>query len=157
MNYVVVSVLEDVGLREPFRKWPLHLTLSPIFEWEDREDVLIERLKDIAGSYPPIDIKFDRLSMFGPKRDVPVLEVEENSHLHALHHDIYGVVGGSNAEGDNYWMDNYHPHSTIRNPRKAELVAVGDTLTVGSFGLFKYLNMRDKTKVLTSDFALKPN
>lgn len=157
MNYVVVSVLEDVGLRETFRKWPLHLTLSPIFEWEDSEGVLIESLKGIADSYLPIDIKFERLSMFGPKRDVPVLEVEENSQLQTLHRDIYAVAGSFNTEGTDYWLDNYHPHATIRNPRKAKLVAVGDTLTVGSFGLFKYLDMKDKTKVMTSDFLLASN
>lgn len=124
-------VFEDaLRLKEYFQKThnskaalnsPPHITLHMPFQWRaDKEEALIEKLKNFIKQHDPIKICIDNFSSFPPR--VIFLNVVTTEPLvtfqKALHRFCKKELNVFNA---NYKEDPYHPHVTLafRDLRKS--------------------------------------
>lgn len=96
-------------------KLPQHITLGPVFEVKNIEEVekyfdsLTEELKPFIVSVTDIDLK-----IYGDKDDgfaVLLMNIKETEKLRNLHNDIYKYIDEHTWETDN--SKKYHFHSTI--------------------------------------------
>lgn len=153
-QYVVAALLENVDTRAPFQKWPLHITLSPIFA-TDHIAPVCSKLQVISQTYRPMTLIVDKRNLFGAKHNVPVLELAPHRRLSALHRDIYSTIEPFILEGSGtHWQEHYRPHITIRQHRQLPF-QLGERVEVRAFSLFEYTDRPTRTKSKTDDFYLQ--
>lgn len=153
-QYVIAALLEDVNARRLFQKWPLHITLSPIFA-TDRIAPVRSKLHRISRTYRPMTLTVDKQSFFGAKHNVPVLELELHRQWHALHRDIYSAIKPFILEeSGGHWQEHYRPHITIRQHQQLPF-QLKERIEVKVFSLFEYTDRQTRTKSKTNDFYLQ--
>ncbi|MFY0625372.1 MAG: 2'-5' RNA ligase family protein [Reichenbachiella sp.] len=94
-------------------KSPPHITLHMPFQWRsDREDLLIEKLREFDFSGFSIDILLKGFGFFDP--GVVFVDVVENENLTKLQSELIGYIRKSfNLFNANYKDKPFHPHVTI--------------------------------------------
>lgn len=135
-KYTIICLLEDVDEEYEFSSssWPLHLTLADVFAIDWSEEVLKEKLVEIASTLKPVTSKATRDEYFGPNQDVHVVLVEKTNDLVSMHYHIVNLLKKGDIKFNNpqYSEEGFFPHSTVQ---KRAMVKPGDTVRVQNIAL----------------------
>lgn len=114
-RYLLANLIEKQQVGEEFQKWPLHVTLMPWFEFEN-EVLLVEKLDTLFSTMDSFLYLGGEQDMFGPKKNVPVFKVKNNSPMRTVHKQIMTLLSELGAKIDDpYVGDNFFSHITVRN------------------------------------------
>jgi hypothetical protein len=135
-SYVIVAPLDEMPLGFEFRTdaWPLHLTVVPPFTTR----LPLQRATDVIESaclgIPPSSARAGRRALFGRHRDVPVVTLDPEPALHALHVALLDALEPFIAQGGDprHVRDGYRPHVTAQRGRE---IAPGASVLVDRVAL----------------------
>jgi 2'-5' RNA ligase len=130
-------------------RWPLHLTVIPPFYITPKanEDIVLEEIAQCGLGLGPIKLNYGEIrsgvipieigniEMFGPKNDIPVVEIlDPSNRLHELHSSLLSELGRIGCKYINLnpdWAgDNYSPHATTKGGVVLDHPFLCDTLTL---------------------------
>lgn len=111
-DFLIVCMLEPIGVGAQFTRWPLHMTVLPWFKAPDLE-IVIRRLKPLVAAHKPLTLQIGERAYFGPAGKLPVMRLENTAGLQAMHMELLAAVteAGWLLEG-RYTGERYTPHVT---------------------------------------------
>lgn len=132
---VIAILLEPLQLDREFIQWPLHITIVPWFHGYDEEklDLL---LAGLAKAVKPFSAVVGDVEKFGPKKDVAVNVIDDNSDLIKLHEIVFNELerNGFVIHQKDFVGDKYRAHVTRQPISNANF---GDELEIKSLTLIK--------------------
>lgn len=142
-EYVVVSFLQS-EMPSTFRQadWPLHVTIARPFFTPKAVSELLQALKTVASKNKVLRTIGKAKQMFGPNKDVAVVELECTEALQSLHKQVKEVLG-PDAMISGPEFKEYRPHVTNQ---KAAGISVGEEVMIRSISLVAMTT--DERKVL---------
>lgn len=146
-RFVIVSFLNK-DIPSVFRKqdWPLHVTVLAPFHSDRSKEELISALTSVSSQNNPIVSVGESQEMFGPKEDIPVIELGNTPELQSLHEQIedkFSSLVQANAQ-QHY---SFRPHVTNQKSGK---IFVGEEVIIDSVSL---VEMReDGRRVLHTEY-----
>lgn len=143
-DFILVHFInpQSIGLTFERRRmqWPLHITLIVWFGLPAaaRQDELEARLQEVAGSSAPFDLEIGPVAYFGPKKDVPVNTVLNQSPAHSLHINLKKTLDTLEVSYQSeQWTGNaFTAHITQHGDAEVE---AGTTLRIEDFYLAELL------------------
>jgi 2'-5' RNA ligase len=117
-EFVIVNMLEPIGIGTRFAMWPLHMTLLPWFNAPDVETVK-QQIELALSDFQPFEVEVGQREHFG-QRKLPVMLIKNTPKLQALHETLLKVinVNGWDLPG-RYTGEHFKPHVTHKAGRDA--------------------------------------
>jgi 2'-5' RNA ligase len=121
-RYYYAFLTEERNAGHESKHTPQHITLIPPFNAK-KEDVLAVA-KETAADFNPFEIETGEHTMFGPEKNIPVIEIKPNQILHAIHLALLARLEARDIiikEGK-FIGDDYVPHIALKkfHPRLEE-------------------------------------
>jgi hypothetical protein len=149
-EYLAAHLLEPQEVTEPFRVFPLHVTVLRWFTHPNEQQV-IEIVRDITDQHMPFKLKAGALGKLGsPQTPVDVRFVMPQPELTSLHEKLEErlVKSGAQLVGKQY--EGYKPHVTKKGRKE---LAADATISVNYLYLFGKED-KSKQKTVIGKFAL---
>ena len=131
-KYVVVNFFDhfEIGYNFPKEVWLRHVTLMPLFSTVDIKAVQ-SNLEHVASLTGKIKVQTTGTDNFGPKKDKPVLLLDQPYKLSALHAALINIPCVSFTSPE-YNAAGYRPHITLQ---KDSNIQVGEKFTISCLTL----------------------
>ena len=111
MRLVLAAILDKQSVRERFTKWPLHITILPPFEVDDKADVLCAIQDEVTKSLP-ITVQVGDFAVYGNNRLVQ--KIIPNQALQSLHKKLLRIAEVHHWDvAGRYTGNHYTPHITL--------------------------------------------
>lgn len=117
-KWAIISLLEQVedGTEFHYTDSPLHVTFAGVFAAPVDGNKLVAGLVNILAEQKSVEIQADKMDMFGPNKDIPVMKIKKGAALMALYGVIYMWLDKSEVKYNSpeYQGKGYQPHSTFQ-------------------------------------------
>jgi 2'-5' RNA ligase len=127
--FAVVAPVASLALGDEFRAdaWPPHLTLLFVDAHGDLAS-FTSAVRGVAQDQPAFDIRGVSLELFGPQRDIRVIELEHSATIIRLHNDLLDATAhfAQPVEPD-FTGAGFRPHVSIQ---PGDEFGVGDVRTL---------------------------
>lgn len=121
-TFVIVHDLEHSPVGTEFSQWPLHITLAFYFSFDTTlEAEIINGISNAVGEFGPITANPRQVAMFGPNKDVAVMEIYDNDgRLAKLHRLLIDKLSELDCDFMDltYSFDNFRPHVSDQFSRR---------------------------------------
>ena len=147
-EHLVVVMLESVPAGVEFELWPLHITLVPWFPVRD-EVKLDKVLSSIAIKHSPVTAKVGEVTMFGPRRDIPVSLLTNDGDLFRLHWNVFQTLenNGFHIQQQTHLGQNYRAHITHQD---GQIEPMGESLRIDNFTLVRQYRQKETGAMIKS-------
>ncbi|MDQ3065213.1 MAG: 2'-5' RNA ligase family protein [bacterium] len=132
-EFVIAHILDDVETGDRFTLWPLHVTILPPFQADNKEQV-VDAVEQTIKSSAPINVQLGEFAQFGAKRIVRKLII--NPELQSLHDKLLQLANLQGWDVPQKYVGRYYtPHIT----RKAERDYIGENFTMSELCIVEAL------------------
>lgn len=120
MELLACLILDKIKLHDRFSSWPLHVTLVPWFflSAQNLHRFLVS-MENTAKNYSPVVVTANRVSFFGAKSTIKVMELKPRPALIQLHNELLNVTcsNGGALLDTNHIGPNFKPHISFKQGR----------------------------------------
>jgi 2'-5' RNA ligase len=112
--YYCAYLVEPRQVGDRSNHTPQHLTLSPPTPANEAD--VLQAASETAKRFDPFEIALGEHAMFGPNEDIPVMVIEPNFILQALHKILISKLEekGILFKDNRYIGDRYAPHIALK-------------------------------------------
>lgn len=153
-RYMIAYMLDDLKVGDNFKPSALHLSILPWFALETEEKPFIDWFCRQFSQCPLISAEVGAAKLYGPRKNVPVHEIEPREaflKLHQLALSWFGDVGARWAEKDPYVGHDYVPHIS---QRRGIVLNTGERFTVDNLILFRAKRREDHIRQVVAKVKL---
>ena len=152
MHEYVIASIKNLPDQQLFKRhnWPLHLTLLGNFYSNIDQDLLLKLFSDSSKGIRKVKVKCKSKQMFGPNKNIPVMELVKTEELNDIHHGLYEALKTEiTLERPYINLKDYRPHVTDQADDKMH---INDIFNLDSISLVK---LKDETAVILATMKLK--
>jgi hypothetical protein len=152
MREYVIASIKNPPNQQFFKRhnWPLHLTLLGNFYSNIDLNLLKRLFSDSSRELRNIKVKCKSKQMFGPSKDIPVMELVKTEELNNIHHGLYEALKTEiTLERPYINLKYYRPHVTDQADDKMH---INDVFNLDSISL---VELKDETAVILATIKLK--